>query len=195
MDFIPILNNVNKHIKLHQGEINSFTSLLTLKEVPKGKFVLKEGQPCRSISYVHSGILRAYCYDREYHERVVMFAPSDWWVTDIHGFALNKPAQLNIEAIKPSIIFQLHYTDLEKLYLKAPKFERFFRLLMQNSYIREQLRTTQNLTLTAEERYLNFIKKYPIVYQQVPLKQIASYLGITPEFLSLIRKQLKNKIS
>ena len=118
-----------------------------------------------------------------------MFAVQDWWITDIQGFVTGKPAIVNIEAIEDSVVLELQKDDLDKLYVKVPKFERVFRILMQNSYIREQLRTTQNLTLTAEERYVNFVAKYPHVYQRVPLKQIASYLGITPEFLSVIRKK------
>lgn len=189
MDFKAILENISNHVSLDKKEIDLFTSLLTVKEVSKKKFLLQEGKSCSSIHYVHSGILRAYCYDKEIHERVIMFAVQDWWITDIHGFATGKPAIVNIEAIEDSVVLELQKEDLDQLYSKVPKFERVFRILMQNSYIREQLRTTQNLTLTAEERYVNFVAKYPNVYQRVPLKQIASYLGITPEFLSVIRKK------
>ena len=189
IDFEPILKNIAKHVTLEKSEINHFTSLLSIKEIPKKKLLLQEGESCTSISYVHSGILRAYCYDKEIHERVIMFAVQDWWVTDIQGFATGTPAIVNIEAIEDSVVFELQKDDLDELYIKVPKFERIFRILMQNSYIREQLRTTQNLTSTAEERYKNFVAKYPNVYQRVPLKQIASYLGITPEFLSVIRKK------
>lgn len=189
MDFDLILKNIAKHVTLEKAEIDHFISLLTVREVSKKKFLLQEGEACTSINYVHSGILRAYCYDKEIHERVIMFAVQDWWITDIQGFSTGKPAIVNIEAIEDSVVLELQKDDLDELYLKVPKFERVFRILMQNSYIREQLRTTQNLTLTAEERYVNFLAKYPHVYQRVPLKQIASYLGITPEFLSVIRKK------
>lgn len=189
MDFDPILKNIAKHVTLEKAEIDHFISLLTVREVSKKKFLLQEGEACTSINYVHSGILRAYCYDKEIHERVIMFAVQDWWITDIQGFSTGKSAIVNIEAIEDSVVLELQKDDLDELYLKVPKFERVFRILMQNSYIREQLRTTQNLTLTAEERYINFLAKYPHVYQRVPLKQIASYLGITPEFLSVIRKK------
>ncbi len=189
MNFEQILKNIAKHVALEKDEIDYFTSLLTVKEVPKKKFLLQESEPCTTINYVHSGILRAYCHDKDFNECVVMFAVQDWWITDIHGFATGNPAIVNIEAIEDSVVFELQKKDLDKLYVKVPKFERVFRILMQNSYIREQLRTTQNLTLTAEERYVNFLSKYPHVYQRVPLKQIASYLGITPEFLSVIRKK------
>lgn len=189
MDFDSILKNIAKHVTLEKAEIDHFISLLTIRKVPKKKILLQEGERCSTINYVHSGILRAYCHDKDFHERVIMFAVQDWWITDIHGFATGNPVIVNIEAIEDSVVFELQKNDLDDLYIKVPKFERVFRILMQNSYIREQLRTTQNLTLSAEERYANFVVKYPHVYQRVPLKQIASYLGITPEFLSVIRKK------
>ena len=93
-----------------------------------------------------------------------------------------------IEAIEDSCIFQIRKEDLDNLYITVPKFERFFRILMQNAYTREQLRIIENLSLPAKERYDNFLRKYPHIAKAVTLKQIASYLGITPEFLSTIRK-------
>lgn len=189
MEFDFILKNICKHVTLEKDEITHFTSLLKIKVVSKKKFLLQEGEACTTIYYVQSGILRAYCHDKDHNERVIMFAVQDWWITDIQGFSTGNPAIVNIEAIEDSVVLELKKKDLDQLYIDVPKFERVFRILMQNSYIREQLRTTQNLTLTAEERYNNFVAKYPHVYQRVPLKQIASYLGITPEFLSVIRKK------
>ena len=157
--------------------------------------VLKEGQICKYISYVHSWALRAYCIDKEGREATIMFAPADWWVTDMFCFLNNKPAMMYIEAIEDSCIFQLSKEQLDKLFCTVPKFERFFRILMQNAYTREQLRVIENLSLTAEERYNSFLHKYPHIASTVTQKQIASYLGITPEFLSVIRKNKRKKTS
>lgn len=118
-----------------------------------------------------------------------MFAVADWWVTDMYCFLNDKPAMMFIETIEESSIFQLSRENFNKLFTAIPKFERFFRILMQNAYTREQLRVIESLTLTAEERYDRFISKYPQFTSQVTQKQIASYLGITPEFLSAIRKK------
>src|SRR5258706_1892708 len=183
-----ILTNISKHISLDKEEISLFISLLKQKEVSKKDFILKEAQTCKSINFVHSGTLRAYHLDKEGRESTIMFAVADWWITDMYCFINKLPAMLNIEAVENSIIFQLQKDDLDRLYIKVPKFERFFRIIMQNAYIREQLRIIQNLSLSAEERYDNFLSKYPQVAKQVTLKQIASYLGITPEFLSTIRR-------
>ena len=125
-----------------------------------------------------------------------MFAVADWWVTDMYCFLNNKPAMMYIETIEDSCIFQLSKENFDKLFSAVPKFERFFRILMQNAYTREQLRVIESLSLTSEERYDRFLLKYPQIVQQVTQKQIASYLGITPEFLSTIRKKKsKGKIS
>jgi CRP-like cAMP-binding protein len=122
-----------------------------------------------------------------------MLAIDDWWVTDMYSYVMGKPAMLHISAIEDTSVFQLPKDDLEILFLKVPKFERFFRILMQNAYIREQLRVIQNLSMSAEERYLNFLKKYPLLVQRISQKQIASYLGVSPEFLSTVRKRIRKK--
>ncbi|WP_431211277.1 Crp/Fnr family transcriptional regulator [Puia sp. P3] len=183
-----ILQNVAKHIRLDEVEEERFVSLLGFREVPKKAFLLKEGQLCRSISYVHSGALRAYYMDKEGKDATIMFAISDWWITDMFCFVSECPAMMNVEAIEDSCVFQLSRDKRDGLFREIPKFERFFRILMQNAYTREQLRVMENLSLPAENRYDNFLQKYPRIAEQVTQKQIASYLGITPEFLSMIRK-------
>jgi CRP-like cAMP-binding protein len=190
-----ILKNISKHIDLDKEEVSSFISLIIMKNVAKKTLLLKEGQVCKYISYVHSGALRTYCVDKEGREATIMFAVADWWVTDMFCFLNEKPAMMYIEAIEDSCIFQLSKENLEKLFYNVPKFERFFRILMQNAYTREQLRVIENLSLSAEERYDSFLLKYPHIASAVTQKQIASYLGITPEFLSAIRKNKIKKTS
>ena len=191
-----ILQNIAKHILLDEEEITYFISLLKQQDVLKKGFVLREGHLCKNISYVNSGLLRAYYPDKEEKEATIMFAIADWWITDMFCFINQQPAMLFIEAVENSSVFHLQKNDLDRLYTEVPKFEKFFRVLMQNAYIREQLRVMQNLSLSATERYNNFLIKYPQIVKQVRQKQIASYLGFTPEFLSAIRKnKTKNKIS
>jgi CRP-like cAMP-binding protein len=188
-----ILKNVAKHISPDKEEINYFTSLLTFLEVPKKTLLLKEGQLCRNLIYVDSGALRAYCIDKEGKEATIMFAAADWWVTDMYCFINEKPAMMYIEAIENSCLFQIGRKNWEELFYNVPKFERFFRILMQNAYTREQLRIIENLSLPAEKRYDSFLIKYPHIANNVTQKQIASYLGITPEFLSAIRINKNNR--
>ncbi len=184
-----ILKNIAKHITLSGDETRHFTSLLAFKEVPKKTRILSEGQACKYLSYVDSGTLRSYCIDKDGKEATIMFAVADWWLTDMYCFLNEKPAMMYIETIEDSCIFQLSRENFARLFDDIPKFDWFFRILMQNAYTREQLRIIDNLTLTAEDRYDKFLNKYPQIVKQVTQKQIASYLGITPEFLSAIRKK------
>lgn len=193
MTYDLLLANIAKHIQLTEEEVAYVTSLVTFKQVAKKQSLLQEGQVCRYINYVHSGALWAYYSDKENKEVTVMFAVADWWITDMFCFVNAKPAMMYIEAIEDSCIFQLSKENLDNLFQTLPKWERFFRVLMQNAYIREQLRMMETLSLSAEERYDKFIAKYPQIVKQVTQKQIASYLGITPEFLSAIRKKKSSK--
>lgn len=184
-----ILANVAKHISLSPTEKNTFTSLLKTEKLANKTYLLKEHQPCNRISFVNTGTLRAYYLNKDGKESTIMFALKDWWVTDMHSFVNQQPAMLHIVTLEKSDILSLSKANMDQLLITVPKFERFFRILFQNAYIREQLRTIQNLSLTAAERYEQFLNKYPQTVQQVPQKQIASYLGITPEFLSIIRSK------
>jgi CRP-like cAMP-binding protein len=184
-----ILKNIHKHISLTREEEDYFISILTYKEIPKKTTILAEGQICNQLSYIHSGALRSYCLDESGRESTIMFAMADWWLTDMYCFLNEKPGMTFIETIEDSIVFNLSKDNFDHLFTAIPGFERFFRILMQNAYTREQLRTIENLTLKAEERYYRFLNKYPQMAGKLTQKQIASYLGITPEFLSSIRKK------
>ncbi len=188
MTYDLLLKNIARHITLTKEETDHFTSLVACKEIPRKTLLLTEGQPCTILSYVHTGALRAYYLGKDGKESTIMFAIADWWLTDMYCFLNRKPAMVYIETIEDCYLFQLSRDNFEKLFSDIPKFERFFRILMQNAYTREQLRILENLSLSAEERYDSFLAKYPKIVQQVTQKQIASYLGITPEFLSTIRK-------
>ena len=188
-----ILKNISKHIQLEPSEITLFTSLLAHKIIPTKSYIQKENQPCNYLIFVNAGILRAYFLNKEGKESTIMFALKDWWVTDIHCFMNEQPAMLNIVATEKSEVLQISKTNLDILLKEVPKFERFFRIIFQKAYIREQLRVIENLSLTAAERYENFANKYPQIIQQVTQKQIATYLGITPEFLSTIRSKRANR--
>ena len=137
---------------------------------------------------MHLGALRAFHIDKDAKEATIMFAVKDWRITDMFSFVSQKPAMTGVEAIEDSSIFQITTEDFDTLLVKVEKFEKFFRLLMQNSYVREQMRVLQKLSLLAEEKYDNFLEKYPGITKQVTQKQIVIYLEITPEFLSKIRK-------
>ncbi len=182
-----ILSNILKYITLSLEEKEYFQSLLEEENIPKKELILGQGESCSHIYFVNSGILRAYHINPEGRDSTVMFALEGWWITDMYCFLNGLPAMVNIQVVAPCEILKLSKENLDKLYDEIPKFNKFFRILMQNAYCREQLRTIQNLSLPALERYAQFVKKYPHIANAVTLKQTASYLGITPEFLSALR--------
>src|SRR5688500_1639173 len=147
MDYSGIQKNIAKHISLDADEAACFNALLRYKEVRRKEVLQQQEQACRYINFVHKGALRAYYVDKQGVENCIMFAINDWWVTDMYAYTTQQPAMLCIDAIEDSSLLQLRNDDLDKLYTTVPKFERFFRILMQNSYIREQLRVIQNLSL------------------------------------------------
>lgn len=183
-----LLKNITKHITLTEEDTSFFTSLITCKVLAKKTLLLQANEDCRYLSYVHSGALRSYYIDKDGKESTIMFAIADWWITDMYCYLNKKPAMMHIETIEQSTVFQISRVNFDHLLETVPKFEKFFRILMQNAYTREQLRVMENLSLTAEERYHSFLTRYPQIVKQVTQKQIASYLGITPEFLSTLKK-------
>jgi CRP-like cAMP-binding protein len=188
-----ILTNVAKHITLTEREKKYFISLLQYRTLKRKDFLLQEGEVCKYSTFVLDGALKGYTVDKEGNEHILSFALQDWWIADMYSYISQKPGTLNIEAVADSDIAMLSKENQEMLYAKVPKFERFFRILIENSLVANQQRLIDNLSSTAEDRYIHFIKKYPLIPSCVPQHNIASYLGITPEFLSKIRARLAKR--
>lgn len=184
-----ILKNISRHIRLDEAEKDFFVSLLRVKHLKRKEVLFREGEVAGFECFVNKGCLRTYSIDPKGTEHIVMFAIEDWWTSDLYSFLTKTPATFTIDALEESEVLQLSREGIEQLYERVPKFERFFRIMFQNAYLAQQQRINQNLSQPAEERYLRFIAKYPQIEQRVPQKQIASYLGITPEFLSMLRKK------
>lgn len=191
--FELIRKNITKHIDLTEEEFKYFTSLLLHKRLRKKQFLLEEGEVFNYECFVNSGCLRQYYLDEKGQEHIIQFAISDWWIGDQYSFLTGQPAINFIDAIEASEVLLISKTNLEQLYVTVPKFERLFRIAFQNSYLALQRRILSNLSHTAEERYLDFTTRYHEIEQKVPQHQVASYLGITPESLSRIRKQLAGR--
>lgn len=187
MDTDCILSNIGKYISLTDEEQALLLSLIEEEHLTKNKLILQQGAACTHINFVNSGTLRAFYLTPDGKDATVMFAVRDWWITDMYCFLNEMPAMLNIQALETCSILKLSKANLDQLFIDIPQFNKFFRILMQNAYCREQLRTIQNLTLPAKDRYEQFIQKYPQIASKITLKQTAYYLGITPEFLSAIR--------
>ncbi len=188
-----ILANIGKHIQLDPPEIDFFTSLLQYRQVAKKEIIVQEGSICRYEHFVISGCFKSFSTDNKGNEHILLFAAEDWWCGDLYSFLTGKPARFTTAAIEDAEIFMIHKEDQLKLYEKVPKFERFYRLLFQNALVAQFNRIDQNLSLSAEEKYLQFRQQYPHLEQRIPQKEIASYLGITPEFLSKLRRKMAGR--
>lgn len=193
MNFELILKNISKHIQLDKTETDFFISLLKTKKLKRKEFLLKQNEICKTENFIINGCLRTYSIDENGFEHIVMFGVEDWWVGDLFSFLTQLPSNYYIDAIEETEILQISKLNLDKLFDRVPKFERFFRLILQNAYIAQQHRINQNLSFTAEQRYFYFIQKYPELEQRLTQKQVSAYLGITPVFLSMLRKKISKK--
>ncbi len=190
-----ILNNIFGYIRLDDKDKAFFISLLKTIKLKRRQMLLKEGEICRFSSFVTQGCLRGFSVDENGFEHVLNFAPQNWWIADMYSLITQKPGVLNIEALEDTEILTLSKVSQEELYVKVPVFERFFRIITENSLVTFQQRLLDNLSLTAEERYNNFCRRYPTLVNCLPSKQIASYIGVTPEFFSKMRHNMLKKKS
>lgn len=190
-----IIESIARHIQLTTDEQQYFISLLQPKNYKRKQLILKEGQICRYSTFVTKGCLRGYTTDQNGDEHVLNFAPIGWWIADMYSLLSQKPGILNIEPLEDTEVLLLSKSDQEKLYDQIPQFERFFRIITENSLVAFQQRVIDNISVTAEERYYNFCKRYPTLINFLPKKQIASYIGVTPEFFSRMQHKLLLKDS
>ncbi|HJS52883.1 MAG TPA: Crp/Fnr family transcriptional regulator [Chitinophagaceae bacterium] len=188
-----ILQNVTRHIQLDKTESDFFISLLTHQTIKRRDFLLKQGEIARTENFITKGCLRMYTVDDSGAEHIIMIGVEDWWVDDLCSFLTKSPATYFIDALEDTEVLQITKDNLDKLFEIVPKFERFFRIIFQNFIISQFKRIDQSLSYTAEQRFLEYIRKYPHIYQRVSQKQISSYLGITPVFLSMLRRKIASR--
>ena len=184
-----ILANISRYISLDTWESEFFCSLLVETQLKKKEFLLRAGTVCRFESFVLRGCLRQFYTDGGGQEHSGSFLPENWWGSDRQSLLSEQPALFSLQAVEPTVILRLERTALNRLYVQVPKFERFFRMLYLNAYIAQQNRIVEGLSLDTAQRYAVFLKRYPGLANRLPVKHLASYLGITPEFLSLIRRR------
>jgi len=188
--FTAINDYVNRCGKFSPEDIAVFDSLLRPKSVKKKQLLLREGEICDFEAYIVKGCIRTYYIDENGSEVILQFAVEDWWVSDIGSFHERTPSLLYIEALEDSDLLTLNPAHKEELLAKVPQFERVFRLMIQRHLSALERRLIRTMAKTAEERYLDFMKQYPNIALRVPQHYIAAYLGMTPEFLSKIRRRL-----
>ncbi|MBO9727986.1 MAG: Crp/Fnr family transcriptional regulator [Chitinophaga sp.] len=188
-----ILDHLTARINLTEEEQQRFCDALTLRRLLPKQYLLQQGDICRHESYVCKGFLRSFYVDDQGDEHTLHFAMEDWWITDLRSLIRQEAATRNIVAMEPVTVLQIEKHKRDELLKEIPVLERFWRILNENACAAQDERILDNIAITGAERYARLLKKYPSIDQRMPLKHIASYLGITPVFLSQIRKkQLKN---
>lgn len=189
-----LLDNIKRRdVDLTAEEIEILKSLFVHKKLRKHQYILQEGEVSTHDNFVIKGLARTYRVDEKGQEHILRFTPEEWWTGDLASFLSGAPSIFNVDCLEETEILRISFKDLEALFEKVPKMNKYFRLLYQKSIISYNLRLTSTLTKSASERYEEFIKRYPLIEQRVPNHQIASYLGITPQSLSRIRNQSMTK--
>lgn len=193
-DVRPMFDRLREHVShlvpLTPDEFPLCTALMIPKRVRKGAYLLQEGEVSKYLAFVTKGCLRSYGIDKKGGEHIVQFALEGWWITDLYSFLTGKPGVYFIDALEESDVLLIDSASYEKLCTTVPKFERYFRILLQNNYVATHRRLLASIGLSAEERYLQMLDEHPTIIQRVAQRHIASYLGITPEALSRIRNRI-----
>ena len=188
--FEVFFSHILKKVSLTENNKENIKTYFIAKKLRKKSFLLEEGEVCKYLSFVEKGLLKSYNIDQKGVEHINMFATEGWWIADICSFFSAEKAVLNIDALEDAELLMISLQDFEKMTLEVPIMDRYFRILFQNSLFTKEKRLMSAITHTAEEKYILITQNNPELIQRVPQHLIASYLGITPETLSRIKKNI-----
>lgn len=180
---------LNRYVRFDTDEIDHFYENLTEKYYAKKEYLLRHGKVCKYYYFILKGLVRTFYVDDQGKERITQFAIENWWVTDMESFKKEQPSVNNIQSLEDSVILSISKERLEKLYDELPKLERFFRLMTENMLIAIQKRNQYYLKMNSKDLYEQLVKTLPEFAQRVPQYMLASYLEITPEYLSELRRR------
>lgn len=183
----------NEKVPLTQAEQELIKHYLKPKKLRKKQYLLQEEDVCKFIAFVEKGVLRSYSVNEKGVESIIQFAPEGWTIADLYSFLTGEPATYNIDALEDAELVLISKTAHEALLKELPKYETYTRLQVTGAYIAMQRRLTSIISLPLEERYAAFMALYPDIMQRVPQHMIASYMGVTPETLSRVRRRLADK--
>ncbi len=193
MNIEPLLKYISNYVTLSKDEEDILLSKLEYRKYLKGQYIVQQGDVCKYTSFVITGCTRTFNVDLDGQEHIVMFSIEDWWTSDMGSFITQTPADYNVQCIEDTEVIQFPYQNQESMFQEIPRLERFFRLIIERAFVASQKRIVRSFSLSAKEQYLHFRNEYPKIEQRIPQYMIASYLGITKEFLSKIKSQLANK--
>ena len=185
----PFIEHLRKRVAFDKSELDKIVCGVSFKKVKKKQFVIQPGFTAKCQYYVLEGVFRAYIVDDKGEDHTIQLAIEDWWITDYNSYISQTPATMFVVALQDSVILQIDYETERQLKSSSHNIETFFRIMAERTAAFRQRRIISNLTQTAEERYTDFIEKYPHIADRVPQYALASYLGMTTEFLSRIRNK------
>ena len=187
-----LLSNIARHVRLNDEETALFRTFWSEKKLRKGDYLLRNGEVCRYDNYVVTGALKAfYIHPQTGKDEILFFSVDDWWATDMDSFTRQAPSIYNIQALKDTTLLQIHHQAFDSMLTAIPQLERYFRTILQTYLGSIQRRIIMANTFDAAYRYRDFLERYPGLPDKIPQYLIASYLGISPEFLSRLRKRKK----
>ena len=186
----PFIRFINTYVSLTKEEEAMILETVTYRKYLKGQYVVQQGDTCKQSGFIISGCTRTFYAGDEGQEHIVMFSFENWWASEIGSFVTQTPSDYNVHCIENTELIQLSYDNQETLFKKIPKLERFFRLVLEKAFVASQKRIVRNFTLSAKERYMHFKAEHSEMEQRIPQYMVASYLGITKEFLSKIKGKL-----
>jgi CRP-like cAMP-binding protein len=184
-----LLNHINQDVNLDNDGIKKLSSILVFKELNKKEFLIKPGETANTMNFIVQGCMRSYYLDENAQEHTLQLGIEEWWINDLYSYLSRKKSRMYVQALEKTLLIQLPRLELEKLYIEVPEMSNFFRKKIQVAYVAVQERVIDSMSDDAYERYENFRKAYRDIEQRVPQYIIASYLGVTPEFLSYLRKK------
>ena len=191
--FETLRTHILTRVEMPEEDFNRVTELMIPKKLRKKQYLLQAGDVCRWLAFVSKGCLRHYSVDDSGTEYIERFGIEGWWMVDIDSFQAHTPAPGNIDALEDSELLLMDQTSIDKLSVSVPTWNSYYRKVLEEEFKAARARITGFVSASAEERYIHFLKAYPDLFQRIPLQQIASYLGITPQTLSRIRKDLTTK--
>lgn len=191
--FDVLISHIQEKVDVTKEEIELLKTFFVQKTLLKKQFLFQEGDICKYLTFVSKGILKSYILDDKGNERINLFAFEGWWISDFNSFLNQEKAYLNIGAIEDSELLMISRENYDKLTLKVPIMDRYFRILYQNSLVTKDYRLVISNNFTAEEKYIQLVEKYPEITQKLSHALIASYLGLSPETVSRIRKKISKQ--
>jgi CRP-like cAMP-binding protein len=184
-----LIDHINEDITLDASGKEKLTSILVFKELNKKEFLIEPGETANTMNFIVQGSMRSYYLDENAQEHTLQLGIEEWWINDLYSYLSRKKSRMYVQALEKTLLIQLPRLELEKLYIEVPEISNFFRKKIQGAYVALQERVIDSMSDDAYERYDNFRKSYRDIEQRVPQYIIASYLGVTPEFLSYLRKK------